>query len=72
VPAPRSTSPTAARHRTSGILITHRTGNNLNNIAYREMAKRGFVGVWLNTRFINNEALVKSEGITLDVKAAVD
>ena len=44
-----------------GILITHRTGNNLNNIACREMAKRGFVGVWLNTRLINNEALVKSE-----------
>jgi hypothetical protein len=28
-----------------GILITYRTGNTLNNIACREMAKRGFMGV---------------------------
>ena len=54
------------------VLVTHRTGNNLNNIACREMAKRGFMGVCFNTRFINNEAQVKSEDITLDVKAAVD
>ena len=54
------------------ILVTHRTANNLNNIACREMAKRGFMGVCFNTRFINNEAQVKSEDITLDVKAAVD
>src|SRR5262245_57312638 len=54
------------------ILVTHRTGNNLNNIACREMASRGFMGVCFNTRFINNEAAVRSEEITLDVKAAVD
>ena len=54
------------------ILVTHRTGNNLNNIACREMAQRGFLGVCFNTRFVNNEAAVRSEEITLDVKAAVD
>ena len=54
------------------ILVTHRTGNNLNNIACREMASRGFMGVCFNTRFVNNEAAVRSEEITLDVKAAVD
>ena len=54
------------------ILVTHRTANNLNNIACREMAQRGFLGVCFNTRFINNEAAVRSEEITLDVKAAVD
>jgi hypothetical protein len=69
----------AAIHRPAGgatphiaILVTHRTGNNLNNIACREMASRGFMGVCFNTRFINNEAAVRSEEITLDVKAAVD
>ena len=54
------------------ILVTHRTGNNLNNIACREMASRGFMGVCFNTRFVNNEAAVKSEEIMLDVKAAFD
>jgi hypothetical protein len=54
------------------ILVTHRTGNNLNNIACREMANRGFMGVCFNTRFVNNEAAVKSEEIMLDVKAAFD
>jgi hypothetical protein len=54
------------------ILVTHRTANQLNNIACREMAARGFLGVCFNTRFINNEAAVKSEEIMLDVKAAFD
>jgi hypothetical protein len=54
------------------ILVTHRTANQLNNIACREMASRGFLGVCFNTRFINNEAAVRSEEIALDVKAAVD
>ena len=54
------------------ILVTHRTANNLNNIACREMAQRGFLGVCFNTRFINNEAAVRSEEIMLDVKAAFD
>src|SRR5687768_10129709 len=54
------------------ILVTHRTANQLNNIACREMAQRGFLGVCFNTRFINNEAAVKSEEIMLDVKAAFD
>ena len=54
------------------ILVTHRTANNLNNIACREMAQRGFLGVCFNTRFVNNEAAVRSEEITLDVKAAVE
>ena len=54
------------------ILVTHRTANQLNNIACREMAQRGFLGVCFNTRFINNEAAVRSEEITLDVKAAFD
>jgi hypothetical protein len=54
------------------ILVTHRTANNLNNIACREMARRGFLGVCFNTRFVNNEAAVRSEEIPLDVKAVVD
>ena len=69
----------AAIHKPAGgpaphiaILVTHRTANKLNNIACREMASRGFLGVCFNTRFINNEAAVRSEEIMLDVKAAVD
>ena len=40
-------------------LVSHRTGNNLNNIACRELAKRGFLVLCWNTRFVNNEAAVR-------------
>ena len=53
-------------------LVAHRTANNLNNIACRELSKRGFMVVCFNTRFVNNEAIVDWEKTPLDVKAAVD
>ncbi len=53
-------------------LIAHRTGNNLGNVACRELAKRGFAALCFNTRYVNNEAEVQWENIALDVKAAVD
>ena len=53
-------------------LIAHRTGNNLGNVACRELAKRGFVALCFNTRYVNNEMAVQWENIALDVKAAVD
>ncbi len=53
-------------------LVAHRTANNLANIACTELAKRGFMVVCFNTRFINNEAQVRWEQTPLDVKAAVD
>ena len=53
-------------------LIAHRTGNNLGNIACRELAKRGFAALCFNTRYVNNEMSVQWENIALDVKAAVD
>ncbi len=53
-------------------LIAHRTGNNLGNIACRELANRGFAALCFNTRYVNNEMSVQWENIALDVKAAVD
>jgi len=53
-------------------LIAHRTGNNLGNVACRELAKRGFAAICFNTRYVNNEMAVQWENIALDVKAAVD
>jgi hypothetical protein len=53
-------------------LVAHRTANNLNNIACTELAKRGFMVLCFNTRFINNEAAVRWEETPLDVKAAVE
>src|SRR3954471_5957589 len=53
-------------------LVAHRTANNLNNIACSELAKRGFMVLCFNTRFINNETQVRWEETPLDVKAAVD
>lgn len=56
----------------SAFLIAHRTGNNLGNIACRELARRGFDALCFNTRYVNNEMSVQWENIALDVKAAVD
>jgi hypothetical protein len=53
-------------------LIAHRSANNLNNVACRELSKRGFLAFCFNTRFVNNDSIVNWEPIALDVKAAVD
>src|SRR5689334_7672072 len=53
-------------------LVSHRTANNLNNIACKELAKRGFLALCWNTRFQNNEASVRWEDIAFDVKTTVD
>lgn len=53
-------------------LVAHRTANNLGTLACGELAKRGFMVVCFNTRFINNEAQVRWEQTPLDVKAAMD
>lgn len=53
-------------------LVSHRTANNLNNNACKELAKRGFVALCWNTRFVNNEAAVHWEDIAFDVKTTVE
>jgi len=53
-------------------VLAHRTANYLNHIACRELSARGFLTLCFNTRFQNNEALVRWEETPLDVKAAVD
>src|SRR6266566_2582153 len=53
-------------------MISHRSANNLNNVACRELYKRGFMAVCFNQRFVNNDTIVEWEKIPLDVKVAVD
>src|SRR5258708_15163264 len=53
-------------------LVPHRTANNLNNNACKELAKRGFLALCWNTRFVNNEAAVHWEDIAFDVKTTVE
>src|SRR5262245_66316292 len=53
-------------------IVAHRTANNLATLACTELAKRGFLVVCFNTRFINNEAQVRWEQTPQDVKAAAD
>src|ERR1700676_1594084 len=53
-------------------LVSHRTGNNLNNSACKELSKRGFLALCWNTRFVNNEAAVHWEDIAFDVKTTVE
>ena len=53
-------------------LVAHRTGNNMNNNACHELARRQFIVLCFNTRFINNETAVRWEETPHDVKAAID
>src|SRR5258706_12483981 len=53
-------------------LVSRRPGNNLNNNACKELAKRGFLALCWNTRFVNNEAAVHWEDIAFDVKTTVE
>jgi hypothetical protein len=53
-------------------LVAHRSANNLNNIACRELSRRGFAVLCFNTRYVNNDTIVQWEQIALDVKTAVE
>src|SRR5262245_46326906 len=53
-------------------LVAHRSANNLNNIACRELSRRGFAVLCFNTRYINNDTIAEAEPVALDVKAAVN
>lgn len=54
------------------ILIAHRAGNFMNHPGTRELSRRGFMVLGMNTRFENNEANVIFEDIALDVRASVE
>src|SRR5579864_3077922 len=54
-----------------GVLVMHRTADYLRHPACRELSRRGFLVLCMNTRFTNNEALVRFEKVALDVKAGV-
>ena len=55
-----------------GVLLIHRVNNYLGHLAARELARRGFLVLAMNSRFDNNEAAVIWEQIALDVKTGVE
>lgn len=55
-----------------GVLVIHRVNNYLGHLAARELARRGFLVLVMNSRFDNNEAAVVWEQIALDVKTGVE
>lgn len=55
-----------------GVLTVHRTGDKFTAPECTELSRRGFSVLCLNTRFVNNEALVEFEKIPLDVKQGVE
>src|SRR3989441_8822360 len=55
-----------------GVLTVHRTGDKFTSRECTELSRRGLAVLCLNTRFVNNEALVEFEKIPLDVKAGVE
>jgi pimeloyl-ACP methyl ester carboxylesterase len=54
------------------VLVAHRSGNFMSHIATRELSRRGFLVLGLNTRFENNEPNVIFEDVALDVRAGVE
>ena len=54
-----------------GVLVIHRTADYLRHPACTELSRRGFMVLGMNTRFTNNEMLVRFEELALDVKAGV-
>jgi pimeloyl-ACP methyl ester carboxylesterase len=65
-------TPDAGKSPSVGFVIIHRTANFLDRLACRELPKRGFAALCVNTRFDNNESLVDWDRIALDVKASVE
>lgn len=56
---------------TVAFLLVHRTADYTTHIGCRELPKRGFAVLCMNTRFANNEFLVDWDRIALDVKAGM-
>ena len=55
-----------------GIVVMHREGNYMSNIACTEFSKRGFAVLCMNSRFYNSESDVNWELIPLDVAQGVN
>ena len=53
------------------LILIHRTADYMRHPACSQFAQRGFMALCVNTRFTNNEGLVRFEDVALDVKAAV-
>lgn len=54
------------------VVLMHRTAEFRNHIATRELARRGFLVLGMNSRFEGNEGAVVWEDLALDVKAGVE
>src|ERR1700761_9403584 len=55
-----------------GVIVIHRSSNYLSHPACTELSKRGFEVMCLNSRYDNNEILLRFEPIALDIKAAIE
>jgi len=53
------------------LVVIHRTADYMRHPACTELARRGFLMLCVNTRYTNNEELVRFEEMALDVKAAI-
>jgi hypothetical protein len=53
------------------LVVVHRTADFMRHPACAQLAQRGFLMLCVNTRYTNNEELVRFEEMALDVKAAI-
>ena len=56
----------------AAVLIIHRTSNFLSHPGCTELSRRGFMVLCMNSRFDNNETLIRFETIALDVKEGIN
>jgi hypothetical protein len=54
-----------------GVIVIHRTSNFLAHPACTQLSQRGFAVLCINSRYDNNETLLRFETVALDVKAGV-
>ncbi len=54
------------------VVVIHRSANYLSHPACTELSARGFMVLCINSRYDNNEILLRFEPIALDVKAGVE
>ena len=53
------------------LLVIHRTADFMRHPACTQLSQRGFMVLCVDTRFTNNEELVRFEDVALDVKAGI-
>jgi pimeloyl-ACP methyl ester carboxylesterase len=64
--------PDSGARKPVAFVAIHRTSNFMDHISAKELSKRGYTVLGMNPRSDNNESLVDSDDISLDIKQGVE